>query len=281
MFIPSSVPYLKQMKAADINSFLMLFFDNFSSLVAILAGIIGTPRIACQFDPSFGAYYVEFESMVFKKMCPGIGMALIFGNLWYAWMAAKLAKKENRMDVTALPYGINTPAGFLTCYMVMLPLAFKYSPKFGFTGTPDDFADKVFHGACAANFLGGIFEICGLVLADPMRKWFPRAALFAPIAGVGFVWLGFAPVIDVMREPLVGIIPLALTFTGFFSSGGKGAYHVNIPVAFLIMIVGLAFWWAGMARWDTEDRELNDSRKMGEILQSAMHKYVGKLNWTP
>jgi len=196
-------------------------------------------------------------------------------------MAAKLAKKENRMDVTALPYGINTPAGFLTCYMVMLPLAFKYSPKFGFTGTPDDFADKVFHGACAANFLGGIFEICGLVLADPMRKWFPRAALFAPIAGVGFVWLGFAPVIDVMREPLVGIIPLALTFTGFFSSGGKGAYHVNIPVAFLIMIVGLAFWWAGMARWDTEDRELNDSRKMGEILQSAMHKYVGRLNWTP
>ena len=29
------------------------------------------------------------------------------------------------MDHTALPYGINTPAGFLTVYMVMLPVRFK------------------------------------------------------------------------------------------------------------------------------------------------------------
>eukprot|EP00965_Chrysotila_dentata_P182624 6030111-Pleurochrysis_carterae.AAC.4 len=71
-------------------------------------------------------------------------------------MAGKLAAYEDRTDVTALPvtaatranrrdslhlpgcdfvcayaqYGVNTPAGFLSSYSIMLPLAFKYA------GTP-------------------------------------------------------------------------------------------------------------------------------------------------
>ena len=101
----------------------MLFFDNFSSLLGILGAMVGTPLIACNFDPSYGAYYGAYTDMVFRKVCPGIGCALIFGNVWYAWMAAKLAAKEDRMDVTALPYGINTPAGFITVFAVMLPVA--------------------------------------------------------------------------------------------------------------------------------------------------------------
>ena len=35
---------------------------------------------------------------------------------------------HDRLDMTALPYGINTPAGFLTVYMVMLPICFKCVP---------------------------------------------------------------------------------------------------------------------------------------------------------
>ena len=63
--------------------------------------------------------------MVFSQVCPGIGCALLFGNIWYMMMAAKLSTTTGRLDHTALPYGINTPAGFLTVYMVMLPVCFK------------------------------------------------------------------------------------------------------------------------------------------------------------
>jgi AGZA family xanthine/uracil permease-like MFS transporter len=34
---------------------------------------------------------------------PGLGIALPIGNLFYAWLAYQLAKKEGRRNVTALP----------------------------------------------------------------------------------------------------------------------------------------------------------------------------------
>ena len=65
-------------------------------------------------------------------------------------MAAKVSKLEDRMDVTALPYGINTPAGFLTVFMVMLPIMFTYNPR-KIDISPKDWAEKAWMGACAAN----------------------------------------------------------------------------------------------------------------------------------
>ena len=259
----------------------MCVCEQFSSLLGILGAMVGIPLIACNFSPEYGAYYGAFVNMVFQKVCPGIGCALIFGNFWYAWMAAKLAQKEERMDVTALPYGINTPAGFMTVFMVMLPICFKYSPAFGNENTPEEFADKAFEAACCANLLGGLIEVSGCVIGEFIRRNVPRAALFAPICGVGFVWLGFSPLIDVMREPLIGFIPLALCFTGFFAANGAGAYHRSIPVALVIFVVGTALWWAGLARWDTEARELNEREKMADVVAAAARAYPGKLNWTP
>ena len=92
----------------------------------------------------------------------------------------------------------------------MLPLCFKNSPyvEFKFNGkpvsellSPEDFAWEAFAAACCANLIGGLFEVCGIGLAQVIRRNVPRAALFALICGVGFVWLGLSPLIDVMREP--------------------------------------------------------------------------------
>ena len=198
--------FASPLSPSQLNAFLFLFFDNFSSLLAILAEMIFIPKIVLSFKPGFvpigfGPYenvtvaeYLDANTeMVFSKVCPGIAFALLFGNLWYAWMAMKLAGKDDRMDVTALPYGINTPAGFLTVFMVMLPILFAYNPRKAPGYSPDELADMAFEGGCAANFLGGLFEVFGLVIGEFMRKNIPRAALFGPVCGVGFVWLGFNP----------------------------------------------------------------------------------------
>jgi len=47
-----SMAYLKTVTCGDINAFLFLFFDNFSSLLAILAEMIFIPKIVNNFSPS-------------------------------------------------------------------------------------------------------------------------------------------------------------------------------------------------------------------------------------
>jgi len=231
-----SIPFIKSIGAGDINAWMFLFADNLSSLIGIIGQAIFIPKIVFNFKPdsvpigtdqyagaTVGDYTLAYQNMVWRKICPGIGMALIFGNAWYAWMACKLAKKEGRTDVTALPYGVNTPAGFLTVFMVILPILFDNNPA-TVAISPEDFADRAFKGACCANFIGGIFEVLGMWTGDFLRRNIPRAALFGPICGVGFVWLGFNPLIDVMREPLIGLVPLFICFIAFFANGGKGWY---------------------------------------------------------
>ena len=154
--VKPNMSYLKQVTMGDFNSFLMLFFDNFSSLIGILGGMISAPMIACQFDFTYFDYFSAFKTMVFSQVCPGIGCALLFGNIWYMMMAAKLSTTTGRLDHTALPYGINTPAGFLTVYMVMLPVCFNYSPQLAdlyapeTKVTPEEYAQKAFQAACLA-----------------------------------------------------------------------------------------------------------------------------------
>lgn len=287
-----SKSYLR-ITSGDINAFMFLFADNLSSLIAIIAEAVFIPRIVFGFKGpdapisddknvglTVGDYQTAYEKMVWRQMCPGIGVAILFGNVWYAWMAAKLAKKENRNDVTALPYGINTPAGFLTVFMVMLPILFDNDPA-THEISPDDFAKRAFWGACSANFVGGLFEVAGIVLGQFLRRNIPRAALFGPVCGVGFVWLAFSPLIDVMREPLIGILPLFLCFIAFFANKGKGWYTQKVPVAFIIMFLGTVFWWCGLARHDTEKRELNDPEKMRDIVHDARDDYAFKNEMTP
>jgi len=272
----------------DVNAFLFLFADNLSSLIAIVGEMVFIPKIVFQFKPdsvpigtgqysslTVKDYQDAWNHTVFRKACPGIGFALVFGNLWYSWMACKLAKQEERDDVTALPYGINTPAGFLTVFMVMLPILFDNDPSKNEI-SPEEFAKRSFYGACCANFIGGIFECCGLVCGDFLRKNIPRAALFAPVCGVGFVWLGLNPLIDVMREPIIGMLPLFVIFVAFFANNGKGWYPQNVPVALLVMLFGTVLWWCGLARHDTEKRELNDIGKMQTIVNDARDNYLGK-----
>ena len=46
--------------------------------------------------------------------------------MFYAWQAHRLAKRRNRDDITALPYGINTPSLLVYVFFVMGPAFQQY-----------------------------------------------------------------------------------------------------------------------------------------------------------
>ncbi|MEI7870185.1 MAG: hypothetical protein WCI11_20055 [Candidatus Methylumidiphilus sp.] len=61
------------------------------------------------------------DDLVYGRILPGAAESLLVGNLYYAWQAKRLAAREGRTDVCALPYGINTVSLFAFVFLVMLP----------------------------------------------------------------------------------------------------------------------------------------------------------------
>src|SRR5947209_5525671 len=62
---------------------------------------------------------------VYGRILPALGIALPIGNLYYAYLAYRLAQREGRSDVTAMPYGPSVPHMFIVVFVVMLPTYLK------------------------------------------------------------------------------------------------------------------------------------------------------------
>uniref|UniRef100_A0A7S4F4P7 SLC26A/SulP transporter domain-containing protein n=3 Tax=Chrysotila carterae TaxID=13221 RepID=A0A7S4F4P7_CHRCT len=180
-------------------------------------------------------------------------------------MAGKLAAYEDRTDVTALPYGVNTPAGFLSSYSIMLPLAFKDIAN----PDPQDWAETVWKGACSAIFVCGIFEIMGILFGNFFRRNLSHAALYAPITAVGFVYLSFIPIIDFAREPFIGILPFAMCFLGFFANGGHGVYPTSIT-SVTMLVIGIVMKWCNAGKFNPPRDEMADQ------VEKNWNDYAGK-----
>jgi AGZA family xanthine/uracil permease-like MFS transporter len=103
---PSATRY-RWAAAGDVNAFFGLMLDNVMNLV-ILAGILifvfGFP-----------------EDLVYRRMFPGTALGVMFGDLVYTWMAFRLAKKEGRSDVTAMPLGLDAPSTIGMAFTVLGP----------------------------------------------------------------------------------------------------------------------------------------------------------------
>src|SRR6202051_2717611 len=95
----------------DWNGFFGLF-TNVALNVIVLTGLcLGVVKMP--------------EGVVFGRVLPAVGIALPIGNLFYAWLAYQLARREGRSDVTALPYGPSVPHMFIVVFLVMLPVYLK------------------------------------------------------------------------------------------------------------------------------------------------------------
>ena len=92
----------------DIDGFFGLFVDNLVQLLLIVAlcgGVCGMSGDEAHF--------------LYVRILPGTAVSILIGNLFYAWQARRLARREGRDDVTALPYGINTLSLLVYVFIVM------------------------------------------------------------------------------------------------------------------------------------------------------------------
>ena len=185
----------------DLNGFFGLMFDNLTVL-SFLAFILIT---------GFG-FPAE---IVYRRMFPGTALAVMLGDLAYTWMAFRLAARTGNRDVTAMPLGLDTPSTIGMTFTVLGPAFIMYKHRYGVTATsPQELVDQA---AMATWYLGmavmvyvGLIKIFFSFFGNWLQRVVPQAGLLGSLAGIGLCLLGFLPMVEIFRLPVVGAVSLGL-----------------------------------------------------------------------
>jgi AGZA family xanthine/uracil permease-like MFS transporter len=196
----------------DLSGFWALFADNLANMV--LAAALCTSVIKIPPD------------IVFSRILPGLGMALIAGLGFYTYLAHRLARREGRTDVTALPYGISTPVLFVYLFGVMLPVKVA-------TGDPL----TAWQVGVAAAFIGGIIEASGSLIGPWLKKLTPRAGMLGTLAGIAIVWIGTIPMAEILEHPHIGLPCLAIIIVGLVANQ---RLPFGVPAGLAAIAIGTA-----------------------------------------
>lgn len=171
------------------------------------------------------------DEITFGRILPAVGAMLMLGNFYYAWMAMKLAKREGRSDICALPSGPSVPHMFIVVFVIMLPVL-------GMTNDPV----KAWEAGLAWVFIQGFILIGGSFIAPVIRKITPRAALLGTLAGVSIAFISMRPAMEMYLTPVIGLVCFAVIMVSWF---GGVRYPKNIPAGLVAIGVGCVLAWGG------------------------------------
>ncbi|HET7341077.1 MAG TPA: MFS transporter [Methylomirabilota bacterium] len=162
-------------------------------------------------------------------MLPGTAVGVLVGDLAYTVMAVRLMRRTGREDVTAMPFGIDTPTMFAMVFTVLGPVK---------VATGD--AELAWRVGMAVTLAIGLAK-CGLAFGgDWARRVVPRAALLGSIAGVAILLIAFLPILKILRDPLVGLVALFVLLLALL---GGVRMPLGLPGAFAAVLAGLAVFW--------------------------------------
>ncbi|MHC4091667.1 MAG: NCS2 family permease [Planctomycetota bacterium] len=208
----------------DLDGFFGLFIDNLVQLLLIVAlcgGLCGMSG-----DQAY---------LIFSRILPGAAVSLLIGNLFYAWQAHRLAAREGRSDVCALPYGINTPSLLVYVFFVIAPV---------YRASND--AVLAWQMGLVACLGSGLIEFCGSFVAERVRRHTPRAALLSTLAGIaiGFISMTFA--LQIYQNPLIAMLPLGVILITYFS---RVRFPLGLPGGLLAILAGTIIAWVLPGDW--------------------------------
>jgi AGZA family xanthine/uracil permease-like MFS transporter len=201
--------------AGDWNAFFALALDNLTQLVILSSALIGV----------FGFP----ADLVLRVMVPGTAAGVLVGDLAYSWLAIRLMRRTGRPNVTAMPFGIDTPSLFGIVFGVL-------GPAMLITRDPV-LAWKIGMGVTVAM---GVLKLVLAFAGDWARRLVPRAALLGSIAGVAILLIAFLPALKIFADPLVGLVSLAIVLAALV---GKARMPWGLPGAFTAVLAGSAIFW--------------------------------------
>ncbi len=194
----------------DLDGFFGLFFSGFPDLILIasLAPLCGLPL-----------------ELVSTRIMPAVAISILSGNLFYAWQAHRLAERTGRADVTAIPFGVNTPTIFAYVFLIMVPV---------YVRTGD--SQLAWHLGVFACFVSGIVQTAGAFCTDWLRSHTPRAALLCPLAGIAMSFLCLGFILQIFQVPELALLPAVIILAVYAS---RIRLPFQMPGGLLCILAGL------------------------------------------
>jgi AGZA family xanthine/uracil permease-like MFS transporter len=178
---------------------------------------------------------------VFGRILPALAIALPIGNLFYAYLAYQLARKEGRDDVAAMPYGPSVPHYFFVTFVIMLPVLGK-------TGD----VMKAWEAGLAWAFLIGVIVLIGAFIGPTIRRYTPRAAMLGTLAGISVAFISMAASFEMFNAAWISLATFAIILLSWTAGvrlpfgipGGLAAIIVGSVIGWLSYFV---FGWTGLS----------------------------------
>jgi adenine/guanine/hypoxanthine permease len=201
----------------DLNAFFGLGINMLVN-VLVLAGL--------------AAFVVQIPADdVYHTILPALGIELLIGNIFYFYLAKRLAEREGRTDVTAMPYGPSVPHMFIVTFVVMLPT---------FLATKS--AVKAWEAGLAWAFIIGVIILIGAFVGPTIRRFTPRAALLGTLAGISITFISMRPAAQMWEAAWIALPVLTLIIVGFVAGVRLPG---NFPIGLAALLLGSAIAWAG------------------------------------
>ncbi len=201
--------------AGDLNGFFGLFSNslaNFLTAIALLAVAISMPA-----------------DIVYGKIVPATALAIALGNFILAYLARRMSVREDRSDVTAMPYGISVPHYYAVALAVILPTYIS-------TG------DWMLAWATGMvwNFVEGVIMLIGAFAGPFIKKNIPRSAMLGALAGFALTFIAGNPIGEVFTTPYIGLVCFVILMVGWL---GHKRLPFNIPTGAFAILVGTILAW--------------------------------------
>ncbi len=205
----------------DWNGFFGLFTNVVLNVIVLTGLCLGVVQLPA--------------ATVFGRILPALGIALPIGNLYYAYLAYRLAKSEGRSDVTAMPYGPSVPHMFIVVFVIMLPIYLK---------TKDPIL--AWQAGLAWAFIIGVIVLVGAFVGPFIRAMTPRAAMLGTLAGISIAFISMRPAFQMWEVPWIAFISLGIVLISWTANvrlpfgipGGLAAVIVGTVLAWVVATLG-------------------------------------------
>ena len=200
---------------SDIDGFFGLFTNNLTNVLVLTGLLVFTVQMP--------------TDLVYGRILPATGLGVFLASMAYTFLGWRMAKKEGRFDVTALPAGISVPHMFLIIYMIILPVK---------TATGDPVL--AWYAGIAWCFVEGVVALCGILVGPWIRNNVPRAALLGSLAGVSITSIMANSALQSWEVPYIAFVCFGVILLGFVA---KVRMPFNLPAGLVAIILGVAIGW--------------------------------------